>query len=158
SAETTPYRSSQSSGGRVPPTIEDNRLRHRFATPAEPATRPSHEHDFGTRYEWIEDIGRGGFGSVCKADDHVLREYVAIKTIKIDDIPSGERATFLEKFKEEARNARELSHPNIVRVYSYEEGDQPFIVMALVDGGTLAQMLDERTTLDSDEASDLGIA
>jgi len=146
-------------GRQAPPTLDDV-MRGGFGPEANDRTAtppPPREHDFGPRYEWQADIGSGGFGTVCKAFDHVLREHVAIKTVRTDDIPPGELNAFLEKFKEEARNARELSHPHIVRVYTYEERDQPFIVMALVDGGTLTQLLDERATVSDDEACEIGI-
>lgn len=156
-----------SSGRRdkVPPTIEDLRLKGgRAPSPPSPHDAGG-EHQFGARYTFVCELGRGGFGSVCKAYDNTLGEHVAIKTIKADDIPPRELVKFLEKFKEEARNARELSHPHIVRVYSYEEGPPPFIVMGLVDGGTLADRLEEQAahgdgasaTLSSDEVCALGI-
>jgi len=92
------------------------------------------------RYRIQQELGRGGMGSVYKALDPSLDRIVAIKTIKVESGPSGER--FLHRLVEEARATARLSHPNIVNVYDIvEERGQAFIVMEYVEGITLDYLM-----------------
>lgn len=90
--------------------------------------------DVGPRYVLVEKLGRGGMGVVWKAWDLRLRRYAAIKLIQgaFDDRD-------VEQFVREARVVAGLRHPNIAQVYDVEEGEQPYIVMELVEGRTLAE-------------------
>jgi eukaryotic-like serine/threonine-protein kinase len=91
------------------------------------------------RYQVGELIATGGMGSVYRAMDTHLGRPVAVKVLKrvlADD------ATFLERFRREARAAAAISHPGVARVYDYgERSSEPFMVMELVDGDTLAQRI-----------------
>jgi eukaryotic-like serine/threonine-protein kinase len=91
------------------------------------------------RYQLGELIATGGMGTVHRAVDTHLGRPVAVKILKrvlADD------ATFLERFRREARAAAVISHPGVARVYDYgERSSEPFIVMELVDGDTLAQRI-----------------
>jgi eukaryotic-like serine/threonine-protein kinase len=91
------------------------------------------------RYQLGELIATGGMGSVYRAMDTHLGRPVAVKVLKrvlADD------ATFLERFRREARAAAGISHPGVARVYDYGElSSEPFMVMELVDGDTLAQRI-----------------
>ena len=85
------------------------------------------------RYVIRAPIGRGGMGSVFRADDLELDRAVALKRLHAD-ADAGARARLVR----EARSAAQLSHPNVVTVY--EVGDDrgaPFLAMELVDGMTL---------------------
>jgi eukaryotic-like serine/threonine-protein kinase len=88
------------------------------------------------RYQLGELIATGGMGSVHRAVDTHLGRPVAVKILKrvlADD------ATFLERFRREARAAAAISHPGVARVFDYgERSSVPFIVMELVEGDTLA--------------------
>jgi eukaryotic-like serine/threonine-protein kinase len=88
------------------------------------------------RYQLGELIATGGMGSVHRALDTHLGRPVAVKVLKrvlADD------ATFLERFRREARAAAAISHPGVARVFDYgERSSVPFIVMELVEGDTLA--------------------
>ncbi|HZD37843.1 MAG TPA: protein kinase, partial [Actinomycetes bacterium] len=88
------------------------------------------------RYELGELIATGGMGNVYRAVDTHLGRPVAVKVLKqvlADD------ATFLERFRREARAAAAISHPGVARVFDYgERSSVPFIVMELVEGDTLA--------------------
>jgi eukaryotic-like serine/threonine-protein kinase len=91
------------------------------------------------RYQLGELIATGGMGTVHRAMDTHLGRPVAVKILKrvlADD------ATFLERFRREARAAAVISHPGVARVYDYGElSSEPFIVMELVDGDTLAERI-----------------
>jgi serine/threonine protein kinase len=91
------------------------------------------------RYRLEELIATGGMGSVYRAVDEHLGRPVAIKVLKrvLADDP-----TFLERFRREARAAAVVSHPNVATVYDYgERSSEPFIVMELVEGETLAERI-----------------
>ncbi len=90
-------------------------------------------------FELQEEIGRGGMGVVYKAWDRKLGRDVAVKMIL-----RGAHATSsdLARFQTEAGAAAGLSHPNIVPVYQVGEHDgQPYFVMKLVAGRTLASLV-----------------
>jgi serine/threonine-protein kinase len=91
------------------------------------------------RYRIIELLGRGGMGEVYRADDITLNQSVALKFL-----PTlfGSDQKWLERFRNEVRLARQVTHPNVCRVFDIGEfqGDQ-FISMEYVDGEDLASLL-----------------
>jgi serine/threonine protein kinase len=87
-------------------------------------------------YRILEVIGRGGMGVVYKALDTALDKQVALKMM---DPRLAEDASFLKRFRSEARALARLENPNIVNVYALRETDYGiFIVMEYVSGMTLA--------------------
>jgi serine/threonine protein kinase len=92
------------------------------------------------RYVLDEPIGAGGYCEVWRATDTVLARPVAVKLLHAGYARHGEA---LARFKAEARHAGGLSHKNIARVYDYGEpaDGQPYLVMELVDGPSLADVL-----------------
>jgi serine/threonine-protein kinase len=89
----------------------------------------------GARYEVSEEIGRGGMGVVYRARDVRLRRAVAIKLLPPE---LAFRDEVRSRFLREAQTAAQLSHPNIVPIYSVDEVDGlVFFVMALVEGESL---------------------
>jgi serine/threonine-protein kinase len=91
------------------------------------------------------EIGRGGMGVVYQGVDVRLERPVAIKVLPetLGDVPD-----IRERFLREARTAAKLSHQNIVPIYRADEsGGVVFIVMALVDGESLADRLATRGAL-----------
>jgi serine/threonine-protein kinase len=104
----------------------------------------------GDRYRLGERIATGGMGAVYRAVDETLARPVAVKVLRGELADDG---TFLERFRREARAAAGLSHPGVAGVYDYGElGGQPFIVMELVEGETLAERLAARGRLPWREA------
>ncbi|MDA0813553.1 MAG: protein kinase, partial [Verrucomicrobia bacterium] len=88
-------------------------------------------------YDLIEEIGRGGMGTVWRARQRSLGREVALKVL-----PSGPLADaeFLARFREEARLAAKLHHPNIVAIHEVGEADgHAFFSMDQVPGPTLTQ-------------------
>ena len=91
------------------------------------------------RYRIVGMLGKGGMGEVYRADDLVLRQPVALKFLPRGLAGKTQR---LERFHHEVRIARQVSHPNVCRVYDIGEIDsQPFITMEYVDGEDLASVL-----------------
>ncbi|MFI7470117.1 protein kinase [Nonomuraea sp. NPDC049646] len=98
----------------------------------------------GGRYRLESVLGGGGFGRVWKAHDESLDVPVAVKEVWLPSATSEEEhAQRLRRAEREARNAARLrSHPHIVTVHDVVIEDRaPWIVMELVDGGTLAELI-----------------
>src|SRR6266576_1070463 len=96
-------------------------------------------------YRVLETLGQGGMARVYKAHQETLGRDVAIKVL-----PPWYAAdrSFVERFNLEARLVARLSHPNIVTVHDANEyHGHLYIVMQLVDGGTLKQRLDQLLTI-----------
>jgi len=93
------------------------------------------------RYELLEEIGRGAMGIVYRAKDIELDEVVALKILP-DNLSNNPEA--LQRFKAEARNARRLSHKNIVRIHDIgEEMGRKYISMEFVNGSDLKHIIRE---------------
>jgi hypothetical protein len=91
------------------------------------------------RYRIIAKLGQGGMGEVYRADDLVLGQAVALKFLP-PDVTGNPQA--LDRFRGEVRIARQVSHPNVCRVYDLGEIDgQLFISMEYVDGEDLGVLL-----------------
>ena len=93
------------------------------------------------RYKITEKLGEGGMAEVYKAFDTRLERDVAIKILKLNGNLSEE---FLKRFELEARTLAKLNHASIVRILDYGvTGDQPYIVMEYLPGGSLKNRLGE---------------
>ena len=95
----------------------------------------------GKRYEILEKIGNGGMATVYKAQDTVLKRYVAVKVLR-EEFTTDEE--FIRRFNTEAQSAASLAHPNIVSIYDVGTEDNIYyIVMELIQGKTLKEIIDE---------------
>lgn len=100
-------------------------------------------------YDVEREIGRGGMGVVYRAIDKRLKRPVAIKLLPPE---LAFRRDIRQRFQREAETAAQLSHPNIVPIYSVDEiGNLVFFVMACVDGDNLATQLRTRGPLPPEE-------
>lgn len=98
-----------------------------------------------SRFVIVEEVNRGSMGIVYKARDKVLEEIVALKILN-DYMTSDPSA--VERFKREARAAKRLSHPNIVRIHDmFEYGQKKVLSMEFIEGVDLKSVLSDRKTL-----------
>ncbi len=106
------------------------------------------------RYQVIEEIGRGGMATVYRALDPRFKREVAIKVMTQDLLQDP---IFRARFEREAQTIATLEHPAIVPVYDFgEEEARPYLVMRLMNGGTLADRLDNGSLPMSDTIAILG--
>jgi urea transport system substrate-binding protein len=97
------------------------------------------------RYWVLGLLGRGGMGTVYKAEHRLLERPVVIKILRPDLIHDPE---LLRRFQREARLAAKLAHPNVVTVYEAEQvGPTHLLVMEFVEGETLSELLRKRGPL-----------
>src|SRR3954466_2762785 len=90
----------------------------------------------GDRYDIERELGRGGMGAVYLARDRKLGRLIALKVLPED---MAGTASIRDRFLRETRTAASFSHPNIVPVYSIEEGDGLLAyAMAYVEGESVA--------------------
>jgi serine/threonine protein kinase len=102
------------------------------------------------RYQLQEKLGTGGMALVYRARDLMLERPVAIKLLRED---FSENVNFRERFRQEARAAANLSHPNIVTVHDFGfDAGRLFIVMEYVPGTDLKTLLKQRGRFTVDEA------
>lgn len=95
-------------------------------------------HPLG-RYQLVQLLGQGGMGTVYKAFDPRLNRFVAIKQPRLDKPVS---ALALQRFYREAKAAAGIHHPHICPIHDVSEQDGiPYVVMALIEGQSLSQML-----------------
>ena len=98
------------------------------------------------RYEIKEVLGSGGMGVVYRAWDRHLQEPIAIKTLRPEALQADE--TSLERFKQEIRLARRITHRNVLRTHDLGEVDGAyFITMEYAEGTSLAELLKKRGRL-----------
>jgi len=107
------------------------------------------------RYQLDKQLGEGGMAIVYQASDLMLERTIAVKILRKDFSKSK---AFQERFKEEARAAANLTHPNIVTVHDFGfDNDRLFIVMEHVPGTDLKQIIKKSGALPADHASRLFI-
>lgn len=133
--------------------------------PSRPPSRASSSADYlsegrflpgrllASRYRIIALLGRGGMGEVYRADDLTLGQQVALKFLPDE---AARDQGLLERFKNEVRIARRVSHPNVCRVYDVGDIEgHTFFTMEYVDGEDLASLLRRIGRLPEDKALDI---
>ena len=133
-------------------------------TPSHPGSRPPSSDPIGggrftpgeiiaERYRVVAMAGRGGMGEVYRAEDLTLSQLVAIKFLP--ESFSQDAAT-LARFHSEVRIARQVSHPNVCRVFDIGDADGvPFLSMEYVDGEDLASVVRRIGRLSPDKATEI---
>jgi serine/threonine-protein kinase len=91
------------------------------------------------RYQVVKELGRGAMGIVYLGKDPTIQRFVAIKTMRLDEIDNAdELKEFRDRFFREAESTGRLSHPNIVTVYDAGEQDGlAYIAMEYLEGTLL---------------------
>jgi predicted Ser/Thr protein kinase len=93
------------------------------------------------RYRILGRLGAGGMGTVYKAQDPQLNRIVALKLPRFDG-PTQGRALRVQRFQREARAAAAIRHPHVCPIYDVGEREgQPYVVMAYIEGESLATRL-----------------
>jgi len=106
-------------------------------------------------YLVVEPLGTGGMGSVYKARDTRLNRFVALKLLRKEF--AGD-AAFTAKLQEEARITASIKHPHVVEVYSVgEDHGQFYVVMELVDGGSLDDRLEDEKRISEPQTLEVGL-
>jgi hypothetical protein len=106
-----------------------------------------------SRYRIIALLGKGGMGEVYRADDLTLGQAVALKFLPDE---AARDQGLVERFKNEVRIARRVSHPNVCRVYDVGDVEgHTFFTMEYVDGEDLASLLRRIGRLPEDKALDI---
>ncbi len=101
---------------------------------------------FAGRYEIQSVLGKGGMGVVYKAHDRDLDDLVAIKTLRSDALSAD--PTLLDRFKQEIRLARRITHPNILRTHDLGESNGlRYLSMEYVKGITLKHLVESDQVL-----------
>ncbi len=118
------------------PSSKEIHVTETLETPKEELTTGS---TFASRYQIIEELGKGGMGKVYKVLDKEVNAKIALKLIK-PEIAADKKT--IERFKNELKTARDISHNNICRMYDLnkEEGSY-YITMEYVEGQDLKSLV-----------------
>jgi serine/threonine-protein kinase len=101
---------------------------------------------FADRYEVLGTLGKGGMGVVYRARDRQLDEVVALKLLRPEALASD--PTLLDRFKQEIKLARRITHRNVLRTHDFgETAGVPFISMEYLEGVTLKDLIRSRGAL-----------
>jgi serine/threonine protein kinase len=115
----------------------------------------SEEKLLNDRYLLKGTLGRGGMAMVYLAEDRMLERQVAVKVLKSE---YAKDPAFRERFRQEAKAAANLSHPNIVPVYDFGYYEKRlYIVMEYVPGRDLYTIIQEKGRLSTEVGLDLSI-
>jgi len=107
------------------------------------------------RYQVVKWLGGGGMADVYVAQDTLLERQVAIKVIR-ERLPKKLESEFRRRFYREAKVMAQLNHRGIVPIHDFgEEDGRPFIVMPLMEGGSLRGQLQQKGTFSLAEAMSL---
>ncbi|HEY1691299.1 MAG TPA: serine/threonine-protein kinase [Polyangiaceae bacterium] len=106
------------------------------STPSIPAGSTPLRHVFANRYEILGLVGSGGMGTVYRARDRELDEVVALKLLRREVMDSP---GILDRFRQEVKLARRVTHRNVARTYDIGESEgEKFLTMEFVEGEALA--------------------
>src|SRR5262249_50647902 len=137
----SPYRSAPTGPALRPGS--DPRLQGRFP----PGTL------LGGRYRIVGLLGKGGMGEGDRAEDLPRGQLVALKFLPEAMLRDEE---WLTRFRNEVRAARQVSHPNVCRVYDIADADgQTFLTMEFIQGEDLASLLRRIGRLAPDKAGEM---
>ncbi|WP_143672470.1 serine/threonine-protein kinase, partial [Streptomyces sp. rh206] len=130
---------------------------------AEQAREPQRDKNgrlLAGRYRLGEVLGRGGMGTVWRADDETLGRTVAVKELRFPSaIDEEEKRRLITRTLREAKAIARIRNNSAVTVYDVvDEDDRPWIVMELIEGKSLAEAIREDGTLTPRRAAEVGLA
>lgn len=116
------------------------------------------ERTVADRYVLRRELGRGGMGIVWEAYDPELHRDVAIKQVLLPGhFTPEERDDAHARVRREARSAARVSHPTVITIHDvFEHDGSPWVVMELVEGGSLRDMLNEQGALEVSLVAKIG--
>ena len=95
---------------------------------------------FAGRYEIVDTVGKGGMGVVYRARDRQLDEVVALKVLRSEALHDD--PTLLDRFKQEIKLARKITHRNVLRTHDFGESDGvSYISMEYLEGVTVKDLI-----------------
>lgn len=109
------------------------------------------------RYLLGARLGRGGMGTVWRAQDQMLDREVAVKELSVNHLAEEDLLIVQSRMRQEARAAARIKHSGVVTIHDVLEQDgKPWIVMELIDGRSLAELVEQEGTLNPREAAEIG--
>ena len=118
------------------------------------------EQRIADRYVLRRELGRGGMGIVWEAYDTALDRVVAIKQVLLPGhFTEAERDDAHARVRREARSAARVNHPTVITIHDvFEHEHDPWVVMELVEGGSLQDMLSEEGALPPERVADIAVS
>ncbi|MCX4813208.1 serine/threonine protein kinase [Streptomyces sp. NBC_01239] len=132
----------------------------RAGTSRQDTRRDKNERLLAGRYRLGEVLGRGGMGTVWRAEDETLGRTVAVKELRFPtSIDEDEKRRLITRTLREAKAIARIRNTSAVTVYDVvDEDDRPWIVMELVEGKSLAEAIREDGLLKPRRAAEVGLA
>jgi predicted Ser/Thr protein kinase len=126
---------------------------------SQPQAGRAEPSEIAGRYQVIQKLGAGAFGTVYKAKDKILGRMVAIKTIRLEGLAAAGTSLeqLMDRFKREAQVSAQLKHPNIVTIYDVGEVEgTSYLAMEFIDGIGLDRAIAGAGRLGTERAAGLG--
>ncbi|MFH0516690.1 protein kinase [Streptomyces sp. M41] len=132
----------------------------RAGTSRQDTRQDDRERLLADRYRLGAVLGRGGMGTVWRAEDETLGRTVAVKELRFpSNIDEEEKRRLITRTLREAKAIARIRNNSAVTVFDVvEEDDRPWIVMELVEGKSLAEVIREDGLLEPKRAAEVGLA
>ncbi|KOU57940.1 serine/threonine protein kinase [Streptomyces sp. MMG1533] len=132
----------------------------RAGTSRQETRQDNHERLLAGRYRLGGVLGRGGMGTVWRAEDETLGRTVAVKELRFpSNIDEDEKRRLITRTLREAKAIARIRNNSAVTVFDVvDEDDRPWIVMELVEGKSLAEVIREDGLLEPGRAAEVGLA
>ncbi|MEV0240545.1 serine/threonine-protein kinase [Streptomyces sp. NPDC050674] len=132
----------------------------RAGTSRQDTRQDNRERLLAGRYRLGKVLGRGGMGTVWRAQDETLGRTVAVKELRFPtNIDEEEKRRLITRTLREAKAIARIRNNSAVTVFDVvQEDDRPWIVMELVEGKSLAEVIREDGLLEPKRAAEVGLA